>query len=139
MYTCDTVCVIHPSPSPLDSDESDTVGERTPVKARMTEHIPPQWQICHVARQFKAAVAGPGVRETLEVKRVVERKDGTFDYGEWCVSSAISAPAVLDGARNSTNAELTDFGRKVWDTRQVLSWWRIERVAGSLPINLELP
>lgn len=69
-------------------------GERTPVKARMTEHIPSQWQICHVARQFKAAVAGPGVRETLEVKRVVERKDGTFDYGE------------------CTNAELTDFGRQ---------------------------
>ncbi|KAF9649732.1 phosphoglycerate mutase-like protein [Thelephora ganbajun] len=69
-------------------------GERTPVKPRMTEHIPPQWQICHVARQFKAAVAGPGVRETLEVKRIVERKDGTFDYGE------------------CTNAELTDFGRK---------------------------
>ncbi|KAF9784782.1 phosphoglycerate mutase-like protein [Thelephora terrestris] len=69
-------------------------GERTPVKARMTEYIPPQWQICHVARQFKAAVAGPGAKETLEVKRVVERKDGTFDYGE------------------CTNAELTDFGRK---------------------------
>lgn len=49
----------------------------------MTEHIPPQWQICHVARQFKAAVAGPGARESLEVKRLVERKDGTFDYGEW--------------------------------------------------------
>lgn len=69
-------------------------GERTPVKARMTEYIPSQWQICHVARQFKAAVAGPGARESLEVKRVVERKDGTFDYGE------------------CTNAELTDFGRK---------------------------
>jgi len=49
----------------------------------MTEYIPPHWQICHVARQFKAAVSGPGVREALEVKRVVERRDGTFDYGEW--------------------------------------------------------
>jgi len=79
----------------------------------MTEHIPPQWQICHVARQFRAAVAGPGVRETLEVKRVVERKDGTFDYGEWCASPPISALAVIDAPRISTNAELTDFGRKV--------------------------
>lgn len=89
-------------------------GERTPVKARMTEYIPPQWQICHVARQFGAAVAGPGVRETLQVKRVVERKDGTFDYGEWSVASAISALLrFLDLSENSTNAELTDFGRKV--------------------------
>ena len=70
---------------PSGADET-AVGERTPVKARMTEYIPPQWQICHVARQFKAAVAGPGVKETLEVKRVVERKDGTFDYGEWYAS-----------------------------------------------------
>jgi len=67
----------------LDSDERTAIGERTPVKARMTEYISPQWQICHVARQFRAAVAGLSVRETLEVKRVVERKDGTFDYGEW--------------------------------------------------------
>ena len=66
----------------------------------MTEYIPPQWQICHVARQFKAAVAGPGLRETLEVKRVVERQDGTFDYGEWYVASAISIPPVVtDGAK----------------------------------------
>jgi len=80
----------------------------------MTEYIPPQWQICHVARQFKAAVAGPGVSETLQVKRVVERKDGTFDYGEWSVTSIVSAPlAFLDLPENSTNAELTDFGRKV--------------------------
>lgn len=62
---------------------TSSLGERTPVKARMTEYIPSHWQICHVARQFRAAVAGPGVKETLEVKRVVERKDGTFDYGEW--------------------------------------------------------
>lgn len=79
----------------LGSDEH-TLGERTPVKPRMTEYIPPQWQICHVARQFKAAVAGPGVRETLEVKRVVERKDGTFDYGEWCVGSIVTVlPAIF--------------------------------------------
>lgn len=93
----------------------------------MTEHIPPQWQICHVARQFKAAVAGPGVKETLEVKRVVERKDGTFDYGEWYVAPALSAVSfVIDGARNSTNAELTDFGRKVWNIRDVLIRREIE-------------
>jgi hypothetical protein len=79
------------------SHHHTTIGERTPVKARMTEYIPPQWQICHVARQFKAAVAGPGVMETLEVKRVVERKDGTFDYGEWYAASTISALlAVFD-------------------------------------------
>ena len=76
--------------SSLRVDEHTNLGERTPVKARMTEYIPPQWQICHVARQFKAAVSGPGVRETLEVKRVVERKDGTFDYGEWYEASAVS-------------------------------------------------
>ena len=89
----------------------------------MTEYIPPQWQICHVARQFKAAVAGPGVRETLEVKRVVERKDGTFDYGEWCVGSIVTAPrCFLTVSENSTNAELTDFGRKVWGVHEVLLW-----------------
>jgi len=75
---CCTTSLSSPNP-----DEYITVGERTPVKARMTEYIPPHWQICHVARQFKAAVSGPGVREALEVKRVVERRDGTFDYGEW--------------------------------------------------------
>ena len=101
MSTCDMVgdeLRIHLSS--LSSDERVTLGERTPVKARMTEYIPPQWQICHVARQFKAAVAGPGVRETLEVKRVVERKDGTFDYGEWCGASAVSPLlASLDHVR----------------------------------------
>ena len=90
-----------------------TLGERTPVKARMTEHIPSQWQICHVARQFKAAVAGPGVRETLEVKRVVERKDGTFDYGEWYAVSVPCFCLSLITSECSTNAELTDFGRQV--------------------------
>ena len=84
MSTCDTVGnKLRTLPSPLNLDEHAALGERTPVKARMTEYIPSQWQICHVARQFKAAVAGPGVREALEIKRVVERKDGTFDYGEW--------------------------------------------------------
>ena len=81
----------------------------------MTDHIPPHWQICHVARQFKAAVSGPGVKETLEVKRVVERKDGTFDYGEWYAASVLYSPPSLTVSGNSTNAELTDFGRKVRD------------------------
>lgn len=79
----------------------------------MTEYIPPQWQICHVARQFKAAVAGPGARESLEVKRLVERKDGTFDYGEWRVASVLHLSHFLTMSDNSTDAELTDFGRKV--------------------------
>ena len=78
---CDTVRA--ESPFPYYWALTSGLGERTPVKARMTEYIPSHWQICHVARQFRAAVAGPGVRETLEIKRVVERKDGTFDYGEW--------------------------------------------------------
>jgi len=101
MYTCDMVGnELRARLSSLSFDEPTTLGERTPVKARMTEYIPPQWQICHVARQFKAAVAGPGVRETLEVKRVVERKDGTFDYGEWYGASVISPfLAFLDHIR----------------------------------------
>ena len=93
MCTYDMVCIKH-YPLTSGADES-AVGERTPVKARMTEHIPPQWQICHVARQFKAAVAGPGVRETLEVKRVVERKDGSFDYGEWYATQLSLYPLKL--------------------------------------------
>lgn len=79
----------------LGADEHATSGERTPVKARMTEYIPPQWQICHVARQFRAAVAGPGAKETLEVKRVVERRDGTFDYGEWCATFVLCVSLLL--------------------------------------------
>jgi hypothetical protein len=79
----------------------------------MTEYIPPHWQICHVARQFKAAVAGPGVGEFMEVKRLVERKDGTSDYGEWCAASVLRLLLSLTVFQNSTNAELTDFGRKV--------------------------
>jgi len=104
----------------------------------MTEYIPPQWQICHVARQFKAAVAGPGVRETLEVKRVVERKDGTFDYGEWYAAPVISALAVIEVTRISTNAELTDFGRKVRNMHEVPRQG-IEHMLGSPPITLETP
>ena len=122
MFTCDMVGVeLRALLSSSRFDERTILGERTPVKARMTEYIPPQWQICHVARQFRAAVAGPGVRETLEVKRVVERKDGTFDYGEWCGASVISPlPAFLTVPENSTNAELTDFGRKVRDIHEAL-------------------
>ena len=101
MCTCDMVGdELRAHLSSLSFDEHTTLGERTPVKARMTEYIPPQWQICHVARQFKAAVAGPGVRESLEIKRVVERKDGTFDYGEWYGTLVISPLlAFLDVTR----------------------------------------
>jgi len=49
----------------------------------MAEYITPQWQICQIASQFKAVVAGRDVVEALEVKQVVERKDGTFGYGQW--------------------------------------------------------
>lgn len=100
----------------------------------MTQHIPPQWQICHVARQFKAAVAGPGVREALEIKRLVERKDGTFDYGEWYIGSVHPLLLFLTVSENSTNAELTDFGRKVRGIPT--NFRRVGALNACLPVHL---
>jgi len=72
------------------------------------ECIQPQWQVCHVVRQFKVVVAGQ-VSDTLQVERVVERQDGAFD-GEWYDASVISTPLAFSTApENSTDAELPDF------------------------------
>jgi hypothetical protein len=56
----------------------------------MTDHIPSYWNLCHVARHFKVAVAGPGVREMMEVKRVVEIEDGSSHTAAWWGSFWIS-------------------------------------------------
>ncbi|KAF9517796.1 hypothetical protein BS47DRAFT_1371232 [Hydnum rufescens UP504] len=73
-------------------------GERTPVGNRMTSppaSIPEFWPFCRVARQFNAAVLGHGhARETQELLRVTERKDGTSVDGECMLG------------------ELTDLGRQ---------------------------
>lgn len=66
----------------------DLLGERTPVGVRLNKppaSIPEFWNLCQVARQFKAAVWSPYAEngQTLEVKRVTERTDGVSKEGEW--------------------------------------------------------
>lgn len=61
-------------------------GERTPVGARMTNppaSIPQHWMFCHEGRDFMAAVASHTGQDTLRVKRVVEREDGSVHDGQW--------------------------------------------------------
>jgi acid phosphatase len=61
-------------------------GERTPVRVRMSEppaSIPAYWALCHEGRRFQAAVASLSGGDTLNVRRVVEREDGTHRDGEW--------------------------------------------------------
>jgi hypothetical protein len=48
--------------------------------------IPEFWDLCRAARRFKAAVLGSKhdeVEPTLELRRVVERRDGTSNDNEW--------------------------------------------------------
>ena len=64
------------------------VGERTPVGIRLNgppAHIPEHWLMCKAGRRFKAAVWGPtdGDKGSLQVHRLVERKDGTSYESEW--------------------------------------------------------
>lgn len=71
------------------------VGERTPVGVRMSDppaSIPEHWMLCKTARRFKAAVTSTlsvggrevtGDDETLPIKKVVERGDGSVVDGEW--------------------------------------------------------
>jgi acid phosphatase len=62
------------------------LGERTPVSNRMCDppaSLPKHWMLCNEGRAFRAAVADPLGRETLKVKRVVEREDGSIHDGEW--------------------------------------------------------
>jgi hypothetical protein len=61
-------------------------GERTPVGIRMSEapaNIPSTWPLCHEGRRFEAAVASLVGSSTLRVERVVERGDGSSEFGEW--------------------------------------------------------
>ncbi|KAH8101820.1 phosphoglycerate mutase-like protein [Cristinia sonorae] len=81
-------------------------GERTPVGIRMAEppaSIPEHWMLCKTARHFKAAVASSinvggrsvtGDDETLNIRKVVERADGSVADGECLLG------------------ELTDIGRQ---------------------------
>ncbi|TCD67802.1 hypothetical protein EIP91_011930 [Steccherinum ochraceum] len=81
-------------------------GERTPVGIRMSEppaSIPEHWMLCKNARRFKAAVTSTmsvggreftGEDETLPVRKVVERVDGSVADGECLLG------------------ELTDIGRQ---------------------------
>lgn len=84
-------------------------GERTPVGIRMAAppaSIPEHWMLCKTARRFRAAVAsstmppasvGPAEgrsEEELQIRRIVERSDGTNAEGECLLG------------------ELTDIGRQ---------------------------
>ncbi|TFK49423.1 phosphoglycerate mutase-like protein [Heliocybe sulcata] len=84
-------------------------GERTPVGVRMAAppaSIPEHWMLCKTARRFRAAVASstlpPSVsmpvegrsEEELQIRRIVERSDGTNAEGECLLG------------------ELTDIGRQ---------------------------
>ncbi|TDL24646.1 phosphoglycerate mutase-like protein [Rickenella mellea] len=108
-------------------------GERTPVGVRMSEppaSIPEHWMMCKTGRQFRAAVAGAltqveanGIAarkdalpaETLAVKRVVERIDGTSVEGECMLG------------------ELTDVGRQsTYNYGRALRKLYVERL-GFLP------
>ena len=68
------------------------LGERTPVGVRMADppaSISQHWKMCKEGRLFRAAVAGmqyaDPLEETLTVRRVLEREDGTSHEGEWYV------------------------------------------------------
>ncbi|KAF8589105.1 phosphoglycerate mutase-like protein [Ramaria rubella] len=79
-------------------------GERAPVGIRLNTpaaNLPEHWLMCTAGRAFRAAVYGPGAGEApdsdkafLEVRRAVERKDGTGIEGECMLG------------------ELTDIGRQ---------------------------
>ncbi|OCH93949.1 phosphoglycerate mutase-like protein [Obba rivulosa] len=88
-------------------------GERTPVGVRMSAppaSIPEHWMFCNTARRFRAAVAGraaagpldsEGEDESLRLRRVVERRDGTPAIGECLLGE------LTDVGRESTY----NFGR----------------------------
>ena len=53
--------------------------------------------MCHTGRRFRAAVAASssssGLQledDTLDIRRVVERSDGTFSDGDWYESQLLS-------------------------------------------------
>lgn len=77
------------------------IGERTPVGIRMQNapaSIPEHWIMCKTGRQHAVSVwdqpsasLGKESPATLEVKRIMERRDGTSTPGEWSVTHASSS------------------------------------------------
>jgi hypothetical protein len=74
--------------------DAHNAGERTPVGVRLSlppASIPEHWIMCKTARQFRAAVSGslPTAEvlthddNFLQTRKLVERKDGTVEEGEW--------------------------------------------------------
>ena len=91
-YTSTCAMVLYPLITPsehVDTDDRVCVGERTPVRIRMSDppaSIPEGWMLCHTARRFSAAVASnstDGSQEGLPLRKVVEREDGSIASGEW--------------------------------------------------------
>ena len=77
-------------------------GERTPVAVRLANppaSIPAHWTMCKTARRFRTTLSDMlavspekipmtkeldhGVHETQEIRKFVERVDGTTIEGEW--------------------------------------------------------
>lgn len=62
-------------------------GERTPVGIRLAEFIPRHWIMCRASRNTQAFslgdVDGREADVVSNVRRVVERSDGTSMEGEW--------------------------------------------------------